>query len=281
MRAIIVHGGAGKWLDEKIPDAVEVIKEAVVRGFEYLGRDPISACEESIKVLEDSPVFNAGRGSVLNEKGEIEMDASIMDGKSMNAGAVGSVKNVKNPISLARIVMEKTDHTLIVCDGAYRLAVENGLDIEEDLYTNERIEQWKRLKDEIETVGAVVTDGSRIVAGTSTGGVIMKKEGRVGDSAIIGAGTYASEFSGVSATGDGDKIIRVSLSFFVNQLITVGVSPMDACRCGISLLWEKVKGKGGVIALNRKGEYGFSYNTARMPVGYMNSRSRHPKIFGV
>ncbi len=277
MKAIIVHGGAGNWKEEKLREAEEGLKEAVLKGFELLKKGKVvDACEEAVKVLEDNPLFNAGRGSVLNEKGEVELDASIMNGRTFQAGAVGSVKKVKNPISLARIVMEKTKHTLIVCEGAYKLALKNGLEISEELITEERLKQWKEgVKG---TVGCVATDGKTVVVGTSTGGILLKKEGRVGDSAIIGAGTYANEFGGASATGDGDEIIKISLSFFVVNLISQGISPSEACRAGIDLLKNKTGGKGGVIALSKSGKIGYAHNTKAMPIAYLNSRMRKPKF---
>ncbi|MDQ7038347.1 MAG: isoaspartyl peptidase/L-asparaginase [Aquificota bacterium] len=259
MKAIVVHGGAGAWNTEKLREAKEVLEEAVLKGFDLLmsGRT-VDACEEAIKVMEDSGVFNAGRGSVRTLDGYVETDASIMvsDGR---AGAVGAVRGVKNPISLARIVMERSRHTLIVGEGAERLKPE---------------------RDNAggsgagDTVGCVVTDGEKVVAGTSTGGVRGKERGRVGDAGIIGAGTYASPEGGASATGDGDRIILVSLTFFVVLQMSAGLSPPQACRSGIDLLERRTGGRGGVIALNRRGEVGFAYNTPAMPGAYLRSGSR-------
>ena len=260
MGAIVVHGGAGKWKREKLKDVKEVLKESALKGAELLRSGKVvDACEEAVKVLEDSGLFNAGRGSVRNSRGEVEMDASIMvsDGR---AGAVGAVKGVKNPISLARWVMEKTKHTLIV-----------GLEGNLELEGSEAVSG--------DTVGCVVTDGRLVVAGTSTGGIKGKLPGRVGDSAVIGAGTYAWGRGGASATGDGDEIIKVCLSFFVVSLIDLGLSPMKACEAGIDLLFRRTKGKGGVVALDLEGNLGYAYNTKSMPVCYVGPDGK-PSLLG-
>ncbi len=265
MRAIAVHGGAGRWSEERLREAREVLKEAVLKGYELLMEGkPIDACEGAIRVMEDSGVFNAGRGAVRNLEGKVEMDASLMvsDGR---AGAIGSVEGVSNPISLARAVMERSKHTLIVGEGALRF--------------------WKGSftgggEGSGDTVGCVVTDGKTVVAGTSTGGVKGKEPGRVGDAAVIGAGTYASPSGGASATGDGDRIILVSLTFFVVSLIAQGISPMEACRAGIDLLESRVGGEGGVIALDSEGNLGFHHNTPHMPVAYISSGDGRVMFFG-
>ena len=266
MAAIVVHGGAGGWERKDVEDVKEVLKEAVLKGFDLLreGR-PVDACEEAIKVLEDSGLFNAGRGSVRNSEGKVEMDASIMvsDGR---AGAVGAVRGVRNPISLARKVMERTDHTLIVGEGAERLGCAEPIEGREGTGN---------------TVGCVVTDGKIVVAGTSTGGIKGKAPGRVGDSAVIGSGTYASDLGGASATGDGDRIMKVCLSYFVVNLINLGLSPMKACLAGVDLLERRTGGRGGVIALNLKGEVGFAYNTRAMPVAYRNSGTERVLFSGL
>lgn len=258
MRAIVVHGGAGSWKKDRLREAKKVLEEAVLKGFEFLRRErPVDACEEAIKVMEDSGVFNAGRGSVKTSEGYVEMDASIMvsDGR---AGAVGAVRGVKNPISLARSVMERSSHTLIVGEGALRFGEVRGDGGGSGTG---------------DTVGCVVTDGETVVAGTSTGGVKGKEPGRVGDAGVIGAGTYASPEGGASATGDGDRIILVSLTFFVVLQMSAGLSPMEACRSGIDLLERRTGGRGGVIALSKKGEMGFAYNTQAMPGAYLSSGS--------
>jgi beta-aspartyl-peptidase (threonine type) len=265
MRAVVVHGGAGRWERDRFPEVRDVLEEAVFRGFELLRRDPVGACEEAVRVLEDSGLFNAGRGSVKNMRGQVEMDASIMvsDGR---AGAVGSVSGVRNPISLARAVMERSRHTMVVGEGALRFWEGGGSEAGEEGHGD--------------TVGCVVTDGKVVVAGTSTGGLKGKEPGRVGDAGIIGAGTYASPAGGASATGDGDRIILVSLTFFVVLQISAGLSPMEACRSGIDLLERRAGGRGGVIALNVRGELGFAHNTPAMPVAYIREGSRGVLFFG-
>lgn len=307
MRAIIVHGGAGKWRNVDWKSVRNGIQESVTRGFEKLmeTNDPELACVEAIMVLEDNPIFNAGTGSVLTLDGICEMDALIMNGKKLEIGGVAGIKNVKNPIYVAYKVMKETDHVLLVGEGASLFAKIIGIP-EFNPVTPERIQQLKKFKTfledpsflshfpklkkfinqhpeliEHETVGCVaVNDSGEVVAGTSTGGVLFKLHGRVGDTPIPGAGTYASEKAGSSATGIGEGIIRVLLTKLVSDLITIGIPPMAACKAGIDYLTAKVGKDAGVIALDNEGNFGYSFNTLYMPGAYLNEKLKIPVFFG-
>ncbi len=288
---IIVHGGAGEWDKERLEVAKECLIKAVGVGIEILKKfdDPVSACEEAIKVLEDEPIFNAGTGSVLNIFGEVEMDAAIMRGDNLIVGAVAGIKNIKNPISLARKVMEETDHVLIISEGAQKLAKVFGFE-EHNPITDEsirryriakekigEIEKFKKLKGFMEkypnyfvgTIGAVVVNSKGvIVSGSSTGGTILKLKGRVGDTPLIGAGIYANEFAGASATGIGEGIIRTNLSSFICHLVKFGISIENAVKSGIDYLTQKVNLPAGVIGIDKNGNVAYYHNTNYMPVAF-------------
>ncbi len=288
---IIVHGGAGEWNEEKFKIAEKILVKAVEEALEILRKDddPITACETAIKILEDEPIFNAGTGSVLNIFGEVEMDASIMRGDNLKAGAVAGVKNIKNPISLARKIMEETEHILISNEGAQKLAKVFGFE-EYNPITDESLERYKKAKEKIGetdrfkklkefiekypnyfigTVGAVVVNSKGIiVSGSSTGGTILKLKGRIGDTPLIGAGIYANDVCGASATGIGEGIIRVNLSAFVCYLVKFGLSVENAVKSAIDYLTEKVNLPAGIIAIDKFGNIGFYHNTQYMPVAY-------------
>jgi len=284
---IIVHGGAWNIPDDLVDAYLEGVENAVKAGWEILksGGTAIDAVEAAIRVMEDDPTFDAGVGSFLNEEGFVELDAVIMDGKTVDAGAVAGVRNIKNPITLARKVLEETEHVLIVGEGANKFAKKLGIEEvrPEDLVLPREIERWKLFKkgklyieDIFEpkakgTVGAVAIDkDGNIVAGTSTGGITGKMVGRVGDTPIVGSGAYAdNEIGGISTTGHGEKIMRVVLAKTIINLLMQGISPQEAAEAGIDILWNKVKGRGGVIVLNRDGEIGFAYNTPRMAYAYI------------
>ena len=284
---IIVHGGAWNIPDDLVDAYLRGVENAVKAGWKILENSgsAMDAVEAAIRVMEDDSTFDAGVGSFLNEEGFVELDAVIMDGKTVDAGAVAGVRNIKNPISLARKVLETTEHVLIVGDGANKFAKKLGIEEvkPEDLVLPREIERWKLFKEgklDIEdifepkakgTVGAVAIDSKgNIAAGTSTGGITGKRIGRVGDTPIVGSGAYAdNEFGGVSSTGHGEKIMRVVLAKTIINLLMQGMSPQEATEAGIDILWNKVKGRGGVIVLNKDGEIGFAYNTPRMAYAYI------------
>uniref|UniRef100_UPI002606A124 isoaspartyl peptidase/L-asparaginase family protein n=1 Tax=Thermococcus sp. TaxID=35749 RepID=UPI002606A124 len=290
MAAIIVHGGAGTIRkEERIPKVIEGVREAVLAGWRELKRgSALDAVEEAVKALEDNPIFNAGTGSVLTLDGRVEMDAAIMRGKTLEAGAVAGIWGVKNPISVARKVMEKTDHVLLIGEGAVKFARLLGFE-EYDPITEERLKQWEELRKKLiekgetrhwkklnelikeypevlrSTVGAVAFDGEEVVAGTSTGGVFLKMFGRVGDTPIIGGGTYANEVAGASCTGLGEVAIKLALAKSATDFVRLGMDAQAASDAAISLA-TKYFGKDtmGIIMVDARGNVGFAKNTKHM-----------------
>lgn len=285
--AIVVHGGAGTIRREQMtPERAAALRrdlEAAVRaGYAILaaGGSSLDAVEAAVRVLEDSPLFNAGRGAVLTADGTVELDASIMDGAAFRAGAVASLRTVKNPIHLARLVMERTPHVLLVGEGAERFAREMGVEIVDPSYfiTPERRQQWERLRARppaseedagataFGTVGAVALDRQgRLAAATSTGGTMNKRPGRVGDSPIIGAGTYANRRCAVSATGTGEFFIRNAVAYDIcARMEYLGQSIEEAARAVVLEKLVAQGGDGGVIALDARGRMAMPFNTPGM-----------------
>lgn len=285
---IVIHGGAGRIVKENMTPEREAeysnkIKEVLETGYKILdnGGSALDAVEAVIKIMEDSPLFNAGKGAVLTEKGVAELDASIMDGKTLSAGAVAGIKHVKSPITLARLVMEQSPHVMMISDGAEEFAKQNGLEMVENNYfiTKERWESYQRILQREEekkktekhgTVGAVALDkNGNIAAGTSTGGMMMKKFGRVGDAPIIGAGTYANNNTcGVSATGSGEYFIRIGVARDISALIEYkGMNLNEAADEVIKKVGD-LGGNGGVICLDKFGNVAMPFNTEGMYRGF-------------
>jgi beta-aspartyl-peptidase (threonine type) len=299
--SLIVHGGAWNIPDTLVDAYRSGVMRALKEGWAVLrkGGSAVAAVECAIAAMENDETFNAGRGSVLNAAGEIELDAGIMAGKGLRAGAVAAVQNVANPISLARLVMERSEHVLLVGMGATRFARDHRVKTcrEDDLITEREIENWRRLNlshrknrvNEIfagksrlfsDTVGAVALDASgSLAAGTSTGGTPNKHPGRVGDAPLIGCGAYADdEIGAASSTGWGEALIKVVLAKRVLDIMTEnGGEAEQAAKDGIAMLRRKVKGYGGVIALNTQGNIGIAYNTPRMARAYMTSAMKSPE----
>ena len=292
---LVIHGGAGtitreNMSTEKEAEYISKLTAALKTGYAILesGGSSIDAVEATIKVMEDSPLFNAGKGAVFTGAGTNELDASIMDGATLQAGAVAGVKTVKNPISAARKVMEKTWHVLLAGEGADAFAKEQGLDIVDNSYfhTEHRFKSLIKAKEkEMEkhgTVGCVALDKKgNLAAGTSTGGLTNKRWGRVGDSPIIGAGTYASnETCAVSATGQGEYFIRGSVAFDIAaQMDYEKKSVQTAAQAVIDKLTER-GGTGGVIVMDSKGNIAMSFNTEGMYRGfYLNNGELNVKIY--
>ncbi|MEW5797993.1 MAG: isoaspartyl peptidase/L-asparaginase [Bacteroidota bacterium] len=293
MISFIVHGGAWDIPDAMLEDHRNGVTKALEIGWEILsnGGSAVDAVEKSIRYLEDDPTFDAGRGSFVNALGEIELDASIMNGTTFRCGAVGAVQNIRNPISLARLVMDKSEHVLITGIGAVRFARENGISQckSDDLLVGRELHRWKELqgkktfstKDAFkgklpsDTVGAIALDSNGVIAaGTSTGGTPNKYPGRVGDSPLIGCGTYAdSSVGAVSCTGWGEAIIKVALAkTIVDQMEINGDDPDNAANIGIEKLKKKADGFGGVIVLNKNGKPAVAFNTPRMARAYRTSK---------
>jgi beta-aspartyl-peptidase (threonine type) len=296
---LVIHGGAGTISRDKMTperDAAyrAALSQALETGYRIIkdGGTSLDAVEAAICIMEDSPLFNAGRGSVFTSDGHIEMDASIMDGRSHQAGAVASVVGIKNPIKAARLVMEKTRHVLLVGDGAIDFAREQGLEFADSAYfaTPERWEQLQRAKEEerqkgghgslgatdipVGTAGALALDhDGNLAAATSTGGLTNKRWGRVGDSPIIGAGTFADNGTcAVSCSGQGELFILGSYAHEVSALMKYrGMSVEKAAKHVIHDELTSAGGKdtGGLIALDRKGHFAMELNTPGMYRGYI------------
>ena len=275
---IAIHGGAGVILkgdlsEEREKLIREKLDEAISRGYEILNASGSStdAVIETIKILENSPLFNAGKGAVFTNNGTIEHDASIMNGADLNAGASSGTMHVKNPITLANAIMTKSDHVFLSGSGAEEFAKKENLDmVEQDyFYTEFRFNQLKKMKDDSKfgTVGCVAMDKKgNLVAGTSTGGMTNKKWGRIGDSPIIGAGTYANNNTcDVSCTGSGEYFMRSVVAYDVSALIEYEkLSLKDAVSKIIHKKLPAIGGDGGLIAIDNKGNIAMDFNTPGM-----------------
>jgi beta-aspartyl-peptidase (threonine type) len=287
---LVIHGGAGTILKENLTPEKEQqylakLEEALLIGAEVLksGGTSLDAITEAIIVMEDSPLFNAGKGAVFTEEGVNEMDASIMNGSTGGAGAVTGIHNTKNPILAARAVMEETNHVLLTSNGADEFAVNIGLEIVDSSYffTSNRWKSYEKVKakQKIEnekhgTVGAVALDTyGNLAAGTSTGGMTYKMKGRVGDSPIIGAGTYADNNTcAVSATGHGEYFIRNVVAYDISALMKyTNVSLKEAANYVVLGKLKKIGGDGGIIAVDSSGNFVMTFNTAGMYRGVITS----------
>jgi len=285
--ALIVHGGAWGIPDDTVEAHLRGVSAALDAGHAILVRGGMSldAVEAAVAVLEDDPTFDAGKGAFLNKLGEVELDAMIMDGKGLRSGAVAAVKNICNPVKLARALMEKSELAMLAGNGANLFARLVGFPEcpTEELLVGRELARWKAISRKREfhvrhvfdtvqadqergTVGACAIDRSgNLAAATSTGGVPHKPPGRVGDSPIVGAGAYADNETGaVSATGWGEPILRVVLSKTACDLMDGRLGPTAACRRALAILKRRVNGTGGLIGVDRRGRAGFSYTTPRM-----------------
>lgn len=281
---IVIHGGAGNIIKENMkPETeqlyLEKLNDALSVGSNILlnGGSSLDAVTAAIIIMEDSPLFNAGKGAVFTAEGKNEMDASIMDGSNLMAGAVAGVQTIKNPILAAREVMERSKHVMLMGEGADIFAKEHGLKIEDSSYFfTER--RWKSLqkanKDKFGTVGAVALDmNGNLAAATSTGGMTNKMKGRIGDTPIIGAGTYADNKScAVSGTGHGEYFMRNVVAYDIAALMKYsGVSLKQASNYVIMKKLKDQGGGGGIIALDKAGNFVMTFNTKGMYRGYKNS----------
>ena len=280
--AIVIHGGAG-WsrnqTEEKLKSIEDGLKRALDEGFAILesGGTSLDAVEAAVVILEDDVTFNAGKGSVYTAEEKQEMDASIMTGELQNAGAVASVSTIKNPIKLARYVMEKTEHVLIIGQGAEKVAIKGGIEVVDPsyFYSKEKLDRVRRqkTKDELSTVGAVAIDkDGNISAATSTGGRSNKLPGRVGDSPIIGAGTWAqNNLCGVSGTGHGEYFMRFNVAREIcARMDYLGLTANEASNEVINELSE-MGIEGGVIVMDKDGSASMIFNTDGMARAYKNS----------
>lgn len=271
--AIIVHGGAGRLTPEGQPLALQGCREAAAAGAAILaaGGSALDAVERAVSVLEDDPCFNAGTGSVLNSRGQIELDASIMEGPSRRAGAVAAVRGIRNPVQLARRVLEDGRHVLLAGEGARAFARDAGIaECDERSLIVPR--QWQRWQERYDTVGAVAIDrDGRLAAATSTGGTFGKLPGRVGDSPLIGCGTFADGIGAVSCTGVGEAIIRTVLAHTVASGLPAAASPREAAERGIRLLEQATGQEAGLIVVDNRGRMGWFGNAPHMAVGYASA----------
>ncbi len=284
--SLIVHGGAWTIPDEAVAACLAGCRRALEVGWAILQRGgaAVDAVEAAIVVLEEDPTFDAGFGSHLNRDGHVELDAIIMDGATLNAGAVASVERVQNPIRLARKVMESCEHMMLVGAGAEKFAAAEGLPLcqPEELICEREKKAWAKcvqgnhlaeyhFSPQHGTVGAVARDvQGHIVAGTSTGGTCCKLPGRVGDSPLIGCGCYADiEAGGVSCTGWGEAIMKVVLAKSAADDLRSGKNAQEAAAAAVQLLARRAHGAGGLILLDRNGQPGFAFNTPHMAYGYI------------
>lgn len=299
--AIVVHGGAGPdsdFIKSHKKEYEEGLKKAVDAGFEVLKNhgSAVDAVEAAVNELENNPIFNAGRGSALNAKGEVEMCASIMNGRNLNSGAVAIVKNVKNPISLAKAIMQNTDYIYLGSEGAldYARSINIALEPESYFVTEHQFDEYKKKRrdafdsnrdvasEQIKerghgTVGAVAVDfQGNVAAATSTGGTAYCKEGRIGDSSMIGVGSYAdNKTCAVSSTGDGEYLIRAVICHSISSMMKYKKASLkDAMNEIIHKDNKEVMGDLGVIGVDAKGNVFVSYNSERMHHGWRTSGSK-------
>lgn len=278
---ILTHGGAGQWLESAFDSALSGMQQATAAGWAILsnGGSALDAVEKAVNLLEDHPVFDAGIGSFLNEMGEVEMDALIVDGAAITFGAVAAVRNVRYPISLARLVMTKTPHCFFVGDGADKLAVDLGMPRVPNLtfVTSDKFlafqDRDSRTGETLGTVGAVALDShGNIASATSTGGTLNKAKGRVGDSPIFGAGGYADNQAGAaSATGKGENIMRVLLSKYAVDRLAEGLSAQEAASAASRYISSRFEiPNSGIIVVDKHGRLGASHTTYKMPIGWVD-----------
>jgi beta-aspartyl-peptidase (threonine type) len=275
---IIVHGGAWGIPDRLVEANLNGVEESVRAGWKVLeaGGSALDAVVAAVNVLEDDPSFDAGIGSVLTEDRTVEMDALIMDGADLDAGAVAGLRDVRYPIRLARKVMEETPHVMMTGEGASRVADEFGLEriTQEELVTDEAVQEFEEWSEKAvfgdsfghDTVGAVALDrDGNIAVATSTGGVIGKRVGRVGDVPLIGSGGYAdNKVGGVSTTGHGESIMKVTLAKLVLTYMDTGMPVQEASEKALGYMRARVNGPGGLIALDAYGNIGLAFTTKRM-----------------
>jgi beta-aspartyl-peptidase (threonine type) len=297
MYAIAIHGGAGTLPRAEMTRELEAqyredLQKALDTGYAVLeeGRSSMDAVTAAVRVLEDSPMFNAGKGAVFNREAQVELDAAVMDGATLKAGAVAGLKHIKNPVDLARLVMEQSNHVLLISTGAEEFALDHGMTLVPNSYfhTERRREQLERARrgdktaaltmNYFGTVGAVARDGKgNIAAATSTGGMTGKRAGRVGDSPIIGAGTYANNATAaISGTGHGEFFMRWVVAHDIHALMEYrGLALEAAVNEVVQKKLKDAKGEGGIIAVDAKGNLALSFNSEGMFRGARTSQGRN------
>jgi len=261
-------------------------------GFEILltGGSALDAVQKAVEFLESDPTFNAGRGSVLNSRGEVELDAAIMSGSELKAGSVAGVSRMLHPVALAREILESSQHVMLSGEGALEFARGRGIpfcDPEELIVERER-ERYLRARrigalpesPPSETVGAVACDGhGQVAVASSTGGTFLKLPGRIGDSPVIGAGLYADDRKGAAAsTGHGEAILRIVMAYRAVEAMTTGIGPSEAAQQTIRTLESRTGGQGGIIVVDPKGELGYAFNTPHMAHAYLTDGMTKPEV---
>lgn len=270
---ILVHGGAGKVDPESVPARLAGCRAAAETGYAILkqGGSALEAVQAAVVALENNPLFNAGTGSTLNRDGKVETDAAIMDGATLKAGAVAAVSGIRNPVILARKVMDASPHVLLTGEGAYRFALEHDIPTCDpvELVVPAQRAHWEK---EHGTVGAVALDTQGcLAAATSTGGIFDKLPGRVGDTPLIGCGTFANRHAAVSCTGIGEDIIRTTLARHAAWLMEQGVEAQLAAEQALAYFGVHCRGEAGLILVDRGGRCGSARNSEHMPVCSMDS----------
>lgn len=275
--SLIIHGGAGSPAPELSTARRNGLQRAFTAAWSILeqGGSALDAVVHAVVLLEDDPTFNAGIGSCLNRNGSVEMDASLMEGSTFYAGAVGAVRTVQHPILLARAIMQEGQHVFLAGPGAEEFAREHGVPeiSPERLITERQRQRWLHAQTHGEpgTVGAVAFDtAGHLATATSTGGIFNKHPGRVGDSAIIGAGTYADDTLGAaSATGVGEAIIRTTLARTTVELLQGGIDPTQAARRALAIFQQRTASEAGAIVIDALGRVGYAYNALTMSVAFL------------
>ena len=291
--AVVVHGGAWDIPEDQVEPHVKGCGRAAERGFETMARggSAVDAVEEAVVEMEDDPIFDAGKGSVLNQMGQVEMDAIIMDGMTLRSGAVATLRHVRNPIRVARKLMDMTEFSMVAGEGAFRFALANGFEecSEEDLLDGRELEDYREFirtgvlrteehfsGKERDTVGACAIDShGHLACATSTGGTPRKIAGRVGDSPLIGSGAYADDSLGAaSATGWGERIMSVVLSKSALDMLNDAREPAMACRRAVEMMAKRVNGYGGLIMIDSRGRIGYYCNTPKMAFAFVDGDGR-------
>lgn len=280
MGIIAVHGGLDTSRETQF---MEILREAALRGYKLINNSRTKALEAVINALEESPKFNCGYGSVLNLNGEVEMDASIVDGALNRFSAVAAIRKVRNPISVALRLMEKTDQVILAGEGAVEFARQQGFP-EADCISEEQFKAWQKGKDSLargkaptqnlftgleyhgDTVGCVVWDGEGLAAASSTGGCSLKTPGRVGDTPCLGGGIFASQTSAVVCTGVGEAFIETLTAKYIDEKIASGAHPQEAVELALKRLDELKGAQGGILALDARGRFGSAFNAGQFPV---------------
>lgn len=282
MGIIAVHGGLDTSREKQY---LEILQEAALKGHELLLKSRVQALEAVLQVLEESPKFNCGYGSVLNFDGIAEMDAAIMDGPSNRFAAVAAIQDVRHPISVARALMEKTSNVILAGAGAVKFARAQGFPIV-DCIADRQHESWQKARASLargekpaqnlytglvsasygDTVGCVLWDGAGLAAASSTGGCLLKTPGRVGDTPSLGGGIFASKTSAVVCTGIGEAFIETLTAKYVDQVIAAGNEPNQAAGLALVRLYEQKRAEGGILAVDAQGNVGSAFNAGRFPV---------------